>query len=109
MNVPVTLTQRELLSLSPEVRSQVRDATTSRRVAPAKDKPPNAAAAPNYFVDSVAEVFPYSAEPSLVEDTIEEQRTKDDRMSAFLDAMPVAYADTARSSSELPPGAFVVK
>ncbi|KAJ7925343.1 hypothetical protein B0H13DRAFT_1863187 [Mycena leptocephala] len=108
MNVPVTLTQRELLSLSPEVRSQVRDATTSRRVAPAKDKPPNAAAAPNYFVDSVAEVFPYSAEPSLVEDTLEEQQTKDDRMSAFLDAMPVAYADTARSSSELPPGAFVV-
>jgi hypothetical protein len=108
MNVPVTLNQPELLSLSPEVRSQVRDATTSRRVAPAKDKPPNAAAAPNYCVDSVADVFPYSAEPSLVEDTLEEQQTKDARMSAFLDAMPVAYTDAARSSSELPPGAFVV-
>ncbi|KAJ7182332.1 hypothetical protein C8R43DRAFT_868619 [Mycena crocata] len=42
MDTQVTLTQRELLS--PEVRSQVREATTSRRVAPAsKDKP---AAAP---------------------------------------------------------------
>ncbi|KAJ7360673.1 hypothetical protein DFH08DRAFT_1030769 [Mycena albidolilacea] len=39
MDTPVTLTQRELLSLSPEVRAQVREATTSRRVAPAsKDK-----------------------------------------------------------------------
>ncbi|KAJ7051827.1 hypothetical protein C8F01DRAFT_937200, partial [Mycena amicta] len=33
MDAPITLTQRELLSLSPEVRAQVRDATTSRRVA----------------------------------------------------------------------------
>jgi hypothetical protein len=32
MNAPVTITQRELLSLSPELRSQVRDATTTRRV-----------------------------------------------------------------------------
>ncbi|KAJ7279556.1 hypothetical protein C8J57DRAFT_1037050, partial [Mycena rebaudengoi] len=34
MDVPVTITQRELLSLSPEVRAQVREATTSRRVTP---------------------------------------------------------------------------
>lgn len=32
MELPITLTQRELLSLSPEVRSQVRDATTTKRV-----------------------------------------------------------------------------
>jgi hypothetical protein len=32
MDVPITITQRELLSLSPEVRSQVRDVTTTRRV-----------------------------------------------------------------------------
>src|SRR5271163_3636841 len=31
MDAPITLTQRELLSLSPEVRSQVREATTTRR------------------------------------------------------------------------------
>ena len=32
MDAPITITQRELLSLSPEVRSQVRDVTTTRRV-----------------------------------------------------------------------------
>jgi len=32
MDTPITITQRELLSLSPEVRSQVRDVTTTRRV-----------------------------------------------------------------------------
>src|SRR5271163_5115927 len=32
MDAPITLTQRELLSLSPEVRSQVREATTTRRL-----------------------------------------------------------------------------
>ncbi|KAJ6461844.1 hypothetical protein C8R47DRAFT_993378 [Mycena vitilis] len=59
MEVPVTITQRELLSLSPEVRAQVRDATTSRRVAPApkKDQPKDPTA-PNYLVDSVAELPP---------------------------------------------------
>jgi hypothetical protein len=33
----ITLTQRELLSLSPEVRSQVREATSARRAPPNKD------------------------------------------------------------------------
>jgi hypothetical protein len=32
METPITITQRELLSLSPEVRSQVRDVTTTRRI-----------------------------------------------------------------------------
>jgi hypothetical protein len=32
MDSPITITQRELLSLSPEVRSQVRDVTTTRRI-----------------------------------------------------------------------------
>jgi hypothetical protein len=36
MEAPITITQRELLSLSPEVRSQMRDSTTTRRV-PNKD------------------------------------------------------------------------
>ncbi|KAJ7234542.1 hypothetical protein C8J57DRAFT_1439505 [Mycena rebaudengoi] len=43
MDAPITLTQRELLSLSPEVRAQVRDATTSRPFAHSSqnDLPPN--------------------------------------------------------------------
>ena len=36
MDAPITVTQRELLSLSPEIRSQVREATTTRRF-PNKD------------------------------------------------------------------------
>lgn len=32
MDAPITITQRELLSLSPEVRSQVREITTTRRI-----------------------------------------------------------------------------
>lgn len=38
MATEVTLTQRELLSLSPEVRSQVREATSARRAPPNKDR-----------------------------------------------------------------------
>src|SRR5271156_2699283 len=38
METPITITQRELLSLSPEVRSQVRDTTITRRI-PNKDVP----------------------------------------------------------------------
>ena len=36
MDAPITLTQRELLSLAPEIRSQVRDIITTKRL-PAKD------------------------------------------------------------------------
>ena len=38
METPITITQRELLSLSPEVRLQVRESTTTRRL-PNKDRP----------------------------------------------------------------------
>ena len=36
MEAPITITQKELLSLSPEVRSQVRDVTTTRHI-PSRD------------------------------------------------------------------------
>jgi hypothetical protein len=32
MDAPITITQRELLSISPELRTQVRDSTTTRRI-----------------------------------------------------------------------------
>ena len=37
MDAQVTLIQRELLSLSPEVRAQVREATSNKRVVPGKE------------------------------------------------------------------------
>ncbi|KAJ3510089.1 hypothetical protein NLJ89_g4871 [Agrocybe chaxingu] len=42
LNTPVTITQRELLSLSPEIRAQYRESTTTRRQ-PTKDTPTQAA------------------------------------------------------------------
>ncbi|KAF7314134.1 hypothetical protein HMN09_00572600 [Mycena chlorophos] len=100
MDAPVTLTQRELLSLSPEVRAQVRDATTSRRVASgAKEKASDAAPVPQFFNGE----FP--AADVEIFDTIEQQREKDARTTAFFDAMPATYTYTAQR--ELPPNAFV--
>ncbi|KAF7308189.1 hypothetical protein HMN09_00666700 [Mycena chlorophos] len=91
MDAPVTLTQRELLSLSPEVRAQVRDATTSRRVASgAKEKASDAAPVPQFFNGE----FP--AADVEIFDTIEQQREKDARTTAFFDAMPATYTHTAQ-------------
>ena len=40
MDLPITVTQRELWSLSPEVRAQVREATIARRIAAQGSKEP---------------------------------------------------------------------
>ncbi|KAF7297477.1 hypothetical protein MIND_00981500 [Mycena indigotica] len=101
MDAPITLTQRELLSLSPEVRAQVRDATTSRRVAPNANEKAAAAAKPvqQLFADELP------ASDALV-DTLEEQREKDSRSAAFFDSMPATFVQSAQR--ELPPNAFIV-
>ncbi|KAJ7049328.1 hypothetical protein C8F01DRAFT_1002508 [Mycena amicta] len=68
MDAPITLTQRELLSLSPEVRAQVRDATTSRRVAPNAKQAANASdpdARNTAFFDSMPATFTQSAQQQL--------------------------------------------
>jgi hypothetical protein len=99
MDAPITLTQRELLSLSPEVRAQVRDATTSRRVAPAaKDKTTGNSSAPidQFVVDAM---LPHS-------DSLAEQKAKDARSTSFLDSMPAAFVHS--SQNDLPPNAIVV-
>ncbi|KAJ7340893.1 hypothetical protein DFH08DRAFT_925334 [Mycena albidolilacea] len=100
MDTPVTLTQRELLSLSPEVRAQVCEATTSRRVAPAsKDK----SAAPP--VEQLAvDALPYDA--NIFHNSLDEQRSKDARNTAFYDSMPATFAHIAQPA--LPSNAFIV-
>jgi hypothetical protein len=50
MEAPVTITQRELLSLSPEVRSQVREVTTTRRI-------------PNNSIQSNPNILHFEKEP----------------------------------------------
>jgi hypothetical protein len=100
VDVPITLTQRELLSLSPEVCAQVRDATTSRRVAsPSKEKsssPP----VEQFLVDATP---PPS---SVVADSFAEQKAKDARATAFFDSMPATFSQAAQN--DLPSDAIVV-
>jgi Aspartyl protease len=64
METPITITQRELLSLSPEVRSQVRDTTITRRI-PNKDTPTpqNLYQGQEYEFDDVATTFPITGYP----------------------------------------------
>jgi hypothetical protein len=50
MDAPITLTQRELLSLSPEIRSQVRDNITTKRILNKDYTPPKAQ---NYYQDDI--------------------------------------------------------
>jgi hypothetical protein len=69
METPITITQRELLSLSPEVRSQVRDVTTYKRI-------PTPAAAPlqgNLYVANSPEDIAYDIAPTFALETIDER------------------------------------
>lgn len=57
LETQVSITQRELLSLSPEVRSQVRDAVSSRRV-PSKDPAPQAPTQTHLLDEELVEFHP---------------------------------------------------
>ncbi|KAJ7660652.1 hypothetical protein DFH06DRAFT_1268967 [Mycena polygramma] len=98
MDTQITLTQRELLSLSPEVRAQVREATTNRRVA----SPSNEKSTPpvNQFI---ADPLPFS---DSLHESLDEQKANDTRNTAFADSMPASFAYSAER--ELPPDAFIV-
>ncbi|KAJ6477193.1 hypothetical protein C8R47DRAFT_1289804 [Mycena vitilis] len=102
LNIPVTLTQRQLLSIAPEVRAQMREATTSRRTTP-KDAKDTAGTAPtSQLLHEVDAPLPYSADF----DSLDEQRANDARHAAFLDSLPASYASSV--GSNLPPNAVVV-
>ncbi|KAJ7026684.1 hypothetical protein C8F04DRAFT_1267896 [Mycena alexandri] len=60
------------------------------------------------LLSQIRHVFPFSEEAVIEEDTVEEQKAKDDRMTEFLDSMPAPYANAVYSVPEVPPGAFVV-
>ncbi|KAJ7749826.1 hypothetical protein DFH07DRAFT_775325 [Mycena maculata] len=100
LDAPISMTQRQLLSIAPEVRAHMREATSSRWV-PSKDNKPNNVPV-SQMLNSIDEVLPYSPEP----DTLEEQRSKDNRHTALLDSLPTAY--TSAAESNLPPGAVVI-
>ena len=58
LNTPVTITQRELLSISPEVRAQLRDAITTRRI-------PNKDSTQQNLMDEFAPDFESNLTPQL--------------------------------------------
>ena len=88
MDSQITLTQRELLSLSPEVQNQVREATTNRRVA--RMGAP-AASADNNLLDMLAGME--------VDDETDQARHE----AARLAAMPATYQATVHAFAPYAP------
>jgi hypothetical protein len=76
--MPVTLTQRELLSISPEVRAQLRDAITTRRM-------PNKDSTQQNLVDEFAPDFENDLAPQM--------------------SVPVI---SSHASQHVPPGAIII-
>jgi hypothetical protein len=89
MAAQVTLTQRELLSLSPEVRSQVRDATSARRTATNKDTTKD------------TNILDIQSELAAAIDDINDDEASDVPTATFLNTV-------GSSSSQPPPGALVI-
>ncbi|KAF7328559.1 hypothetical protein MVEN_02543600 [Mycena venus] len=100
LDSPVTITQRQLLSIAPDVRAHMREATTSRRLPPKENK--NAGDSVQQLLHHINDPLPYAAEL----DTLEQQRAQDARSTAIFDSLPAAYVQSAHFS--VPAGGFVV-
>jgi hypothetical protein len=88
MDTEVTLTQRELLSLSPEVRSQVREATSARRAPPNRDHNIN--------------ILAKDAQLSAALDDIEEDG------DSSSDQSPATFLNAKGEQVTIPPGAIII-
>ncbi|CAK5282582.1 unnamed protein product [Mycena citricolor] len=101
LDIPVTQTLRQTLSIAPEVRAQFREATSFRRP-PAK----TGEAVPQFLhpvTDSTPYDLPYAQDDSdLVEKVLQQQRNEDARLALAAEHFPVAYSQT------FPPDAWVV-
>ncbi|KAF7372138.1 hypothetical protein MVEN_00072700 [Mycena venus] len=106
LDAPCQLTTRQVLSISPDVRSHVREATTSRR-APAKDSNnPGAPAA--QLLHDVDFPLPFSHGSDPAYETLDEQWDKDALYSAFIDSLPATYISSEKANFKLPDGGVVV-
>ncbi|KAF7348937.1 hypothetical protein MVEN_01414100 [Mycena venus] len=106
LDAPCSLTTRQVLSISPDVRSHMREVTTSRR-APAKDtKNPGVPAA--QLLHNIDPALPFSdgSAPEFEYNTLEEQRTEDAHHTALIDSLPTAYTKSVQF--DLPEGGVVV-
>ena len=102
MATEVTLTQRELLSLSPEVRSQVREATSARRAPPSKDRSINTLADEqelSHALDDIADDDNCEAPPPA---TFLSARAADFKLPPDAIIVPDPYETYLKA---LPPGA----
>ncbi|KAF7336287.1 hypothetical protein MVEN_02177000 [Mycena venus] len=98
----ITITQRQLLSIAPDVRAHMREATTARRVPPKENKTANDSV--QQLIHEIDGQLPYIAEIN----TIEEQRAQDARHAALVDSLPASYSQFTPAQSNLPADAFVV-
>jgi len=104
LDAQVTLTQRQLLSIAPEVRSHMREATTSRR-APPKDNKNSELPAAQLF-NELDQALPFSGADANQYDSLEEQRANDARHKTYFDSYHDAYLNSTQAN--LPPGGIIV-
>ncbi|CAK5279835.1 unnamed protein product [Mycena citricolor] len=100
MDTKIENSVQELMSISPEVRSRMRDATSSRRVAPAAN---GKTAAPPVSTNVYEQYTVDPLPPDAYIETLDEQKRSDARNAAFFDSMPAGYMNSA-----LPPGAIII-
>ncbi|KAJ7830860.1 hypothetical protein B0H13DRAFT_2432885 [Mycena leptocephala] len=103
MDAPVTISQRELLSLAPDVRSHYKEVTTSRRIA----VEPHIARAETQLFNTVEDTLPFESEPTFVFNEPESSRDAETAFSTFTNSMPAAFQQTVEQ--ELPYDALIAQ
>jgi hypothetical protein len=102
MDAPVTISQRELLSLAPDVRSHYKEVTTSRRVA----IEPHVAHAEPQLLSTIDETLPFETEPTFFNEP-DSSRDAETVFSTFTNSMPAAFQQTVER--ELPYDALMAQ
>ncbi|KAJ7900842.1 hypothetical protein B0H13DRAFT_2275275 [Mycena leptocephala] len=101
MDAPVTISQRELLSLAPDVRSHYKEVTTSRRVA----IEPHVAHAEPQLLSTIDETLPFETEPAFCFEELDSSRDAERAFSTFTNSMPTTFQQAVER--ELPCDALV--
>ncbi|KAJ6484677.1 hypothetical protein C8R45DRAFT_1147519 [Mycena sanguinolenta] len=101
LNAPVTLTQRQIWSIAPEVRAQLREATTPRRAPPKDDK--NSGAPATQFLHDIDSPLPYTDDIPIDLESHEQQNSCHDTL---LHSLPTSYTNSVQA--DLPAGGIVI-
>jgi hypothetical protein len=103
MDAPVTISQRELLSLAPDVRSHYKEVTTSRRIA----VEPHAARTEPQLFNSVEDSLPFKTEPTFSFKEPDSNQDANMAFSTFTASMPAAFEQTV--GPQLPDNALIAQ